>query len=509
MHTIQRVLISVTDKTGAIEFARELSGMGIEIVSTGGTARLLREAGIPVKDVAEVTGFPEMLDGRVKTLHPKIAGGILAIRSNAAHRRAIEEHGIAPIDMVVVNLYRFEDVAAKADARLEDLIENIDIGGPTMIRAAAKNYQDVAVVVSPADYGAVIEEMRKSSGGLSLETRWRLAKKAFRTTADYDAAIGARLEQVDSASPLPSDLSLHAPKLMDLRYGENPHQAAALYGKRGQGVAGAEQLHGKELSYNNLVDLDAAWQLACEFSQPAAAIVKHTNPCGCAEQGSLAEAYRKAFECDPLSAYGGVIGFNRAMDEETAREVAKTFIEAIAAPDYSPEALAVLRTKKSLRLMRVAPGANSLVVKSISGGFLAQTADDARLDRAAAVVKTKRAPSDEEWRALEFAWKVAKHVKSNAIVYARPGQAVGVGAGQMSRVDSVKIGAMKAVLPLSGTVVASDAYFPFPDGVEEAVAHGATAFIQPGGSIRDGEVVAAADRLGVAMVFTGVRHFRH
>jgi phosphoribosylaminoimidazolecarboxamide formyltransferase/IMP cyclohydrolase len=509
MHIIQRVLISVTDKTGVVEFARELSGMGIDLVSTGGTARLIREAGLPVKDVAEVTGFPEMLDGRVKTLHPKIAGGILAIRSNAEHRRAIEEHAIAPIDMVVVNLYRFEDVAAKADARLEDLIENIDIGGPTMIRAAAKNYQDVAVVVSPADYDAVIEEMRKNSGGLALETKWRLAKKAFRTTADYDAAINARLEKVDSASPLPRDLSLRAPKLMDLRYGENPHQSAALYGRRGQGIAGAEQLHGKELSYNNLVDLDAAWQLASEFSQPAAAILKHTNPCGCAEQGSLAEAYRKAFECDPLSAYGGVIGFNRAVDEETAREVAKTFIEAIAAPDYSPEALAVLRTKKNLRLMRVTPGSDSLVVKSISGGFLAQTIDDAKLDRAAAVVKTKRAPSDGEWQALEFAWKVAKHVKSNAIVYARPGQAVGVGAGQMSRVDSVKIGAMKAVLPLAGTVVASDAFFPFPDGVEEAVAHGATAFIQPGGSVRDADVIAAADRLGVAMVFTGVRHFRH
>src|ERR1035437_1986706 len=507
MQTIQRVLISVTDKTGVVEFARELSGMVAEIVSTGGTARLLREAGIPVKEVAEVTGFPEMLDGRLKTLHPKIAGGILAVRSNAEHRHAIEEHGIAPIDMVVVNLYRFEDVAAKAGARLEDLIENIDIGGPAMIRAAAKNYQDVAVVVSPADYGPVLEEMRKD--GLSLETRWRLAKKAFRTTADYDAAIGAHLEKLDSVNLLPPDLSLRAPKLMDLRYGENPHQAAALYGTRGQGIAGAEQLHGKELSYNNLVDLDAAWQLAAEFSLPAAAIVKHTNPCGCAEQGSLAEAYRKAFECDPLSACGGVIGFNRAVDEETAREVAKTFIEAIAAPDYSPEALAVLRTKRNLRLMRVAPGVNPLVVKSISGGFLAQTVDDAKLDRAAVVVKTARPPSLEEWQALEFAWKVAKHVKSNAIVYARPGQAVGVGAGQMSRVDSVKIGAMKAVLPLAGTVVASDAFFPFPDGVEEAVAHGATAFIQPGGSVRDAEVVAAADRLGVAMVFTGGGHFRH
>jgi phosphoribosylaminoimidazolecarboxamide formyltransferase/IMP cyclohydrolase len=509
MHTIQRVLISVTDKTGVVEFARELSGMGAEIVSTGGTARLIREAGIPVKDVAEVTGFPEMLDGRIKTLHPKIAGGILAMRSNSAHRRALEEHGIAPIDMVVVNLYRFEDVAAKTDARLEDLIENIDIGGPAMIRSAAKNYQDVAVVVSPADYGAIVEEMRKNGGGLTLETKWRLAKKAFRTTADYDAAISTRLEKLDSAEPLPHDLSLRAPKLMDLRYGENPHQAAALYGRRGRGIAGAEQLQGKELSYNNLVDLDAAWQLAVEFSAPAAAIVKHTNPCGCAEQGSLAEAYRKAFECDPLSAYGGVIGFNRAVDEETAREVSKTFIEAMAAPDYSPEALAVLRTRKNLRLMRVAPGLDPLAVKSISGGFLAQAMDDAKLDRAAAVVKTRRAPSDEEWKALEFAWKVVKHVKSNAIVYARPGQTAGVGAGQTSRVDSVKIGAMKAVLPLAGTVVASDAFFPFPDGVEEAVKHGVTAFIQPGGSVRDEAVIAAADRLGVAMVFTGVRHFRH
>jgi phosphoribosylaminoimidazolecarboxamide formyltransferase/IMP cyclohydrolase len=509
MHTIQRVLISVTDKTGVVEFARELSGMGAEIVSTGGTARLIREAGIPVKDVAEVTGFPEMLDGRIKTLHPKIAGGILAMRSNSAHRRALEEHGIAPIDMVVVNLYRFEDVAAKTDARLEDLIENIDIGGPAMIRSAAKNYQDVAVVVSPADYGAIVEEMRKNGGGLTLETKWRLAKKAFRTTADYDAAISTRLEKLDSAEPLPHDLSLRAPKLMDLRYGENPHQAAALYGRRGRGIAGAEQLQGKELSYNNLVDLDAAWQLAVEFSAPAAAIVKHTNPCGCAEQGSLAEAYRKAFECDPLSAYGGVIGFNRAVDDETAREVSKTFIEAMAAPDYSPEALAVLRTRKNLRLMRVAPGLDPLAVKSISGGFLAQAMDDAKLDRAAAVVKTRRAPSDEEWKALEFAWKVVKHVKSNAIVYARPGQTAGVGAGQTSRVDSVKIGAMKAVLPLAGTVVASDAFFPFPDGVEEAVKHGVTAFIQPGGSVRDEAVIAAADRLGVAMVFTGVRHFRH
>ncbi len=512
MAKISRVLLSVTDKTGLLEFASALAGMGAELISTGGTARMLRDAGIPVADVSDVTGFPEMLDGRVKTMHPKIAGGILAMRANAEHMAAIEAHGIVPIDMVVVNLYRFEEVAAKAGAHLAELIENIDIGGPTMLRAAAKNYQDVAVVSAPEDYPAILEELRASGGTLSLDTKWKLARKVFRTTADYDSAISARLEQVNAAAPaaaLPDKLAIQAAKLMDLRYGENPHQAAALYGRPGQGIAGAAQLQGKELSYNNLVDLDAAWQLVSEFERPAVAIIKHTNPCGCAEQDTLAEAYRKAFEADPVSAYGGVIGINRAIDEETAREIAKTFIEAIAAPDYSAEALSILGAKKNLRLMRVAPGVDPLVVKSISGGYLAQTADAAKLDRAAAVVKTQRAPSDAEWVALEFAWKVAKHVKSNAIVYARAGQSVGVGAGQMSRVDSVKIGAMKAVLPVAGTVVASDAFFPFADGVEEAVKNGATAFIQPGGSVRDADVVAAADRLGVAMVFTGVRHFRH
>ncbi|HMC62961.1 MAG TPA: bifunctional phosphoribosylaminoimidazolecarboxamide formyltransferase/IMP cyclohydrolase, partial [Candidatus Solibacter sp.] len=337
MNRIARVLISVTDKTGIVEFARELNGLGAELISTGGTARLIRDGGVPVRDVSEVTGFPEMLDGRLKTLHPKIAGGILAMRSNAGHMQAIGEHGIQPIDMVVVNLYRFEEVASKAGAPLAELIENIDIGGPTMLRAAAKNFQDVAVVVSPGDYDAILDEMRTLGGCLSYDTRWRLARKVFRTTADYDAAISACLEQIDAhvdakvdaqvdaqidgAALLPAELSLRAPKAMDLRYGENPHQSAALYGKRGKGIAGAEQLHGKELSYNNLVDLDAAWQLVSEFAQPAAAIVKHTNPCGCAEQASLAEAYRKAFESDPVSAYGGVIGLNRAMDEETAREI--------------------------------------------------------------------------------------------------------------------------------------------------------------------------------------------
>jgi phosphoribosylaminoimidazolecarboxamide formyltransferase/IMP cyclohydrolase len=504
MPQIRRVLLSVTDKTGIADFARGLTALGAELISTGGTARLLRESGIDVTDVSEVTHFPEMLDGRVKTIHPAIAAGVLAMRGRPEHMRALAEHGIAPIDMVVVNLYRFEEAAAKPDATLEELIENIDIGGPTMIRAAAKNYQDVAVVVSPHDYAPILEELR-AHGALTHETHWRLAKQAFRTTAEYDAAISARLE----TGSTPAELSIRAPKLMDLRYGENPHQSAALYGRRGEGVAGAQQLHGKELSYNNLVDLDAAWQLVCEFEHPAAAIIKHTNPCCCAERGELAQAYRRAIECDPVSAYGGVIGLNRTVDEETAREISKTFIEAIAAPEYSPEALAILSAKKNLRLIRVAPHTDRLVVKSITGGFLAQTADTMKLDRAAAVVKSKRAPTEDEWSAFEFAWKVAKHVKSNAIVYARRGLTVGIGAGQMSRVDSVKLGAMKAVLPLAGTVVASDAFFPFADGVEEAAKHGVTAFIQPGGSVRDEEVIAAADRLGVAMVFTGVRHFRH
>ena len=509
MAKIQRALLSVTDKTGIVDFARRLIEVGVELISTGGTAKMLRESGIAVKDVSDVTGFPEMLDGRVKTMHPRITGGILAVRGNAEHSKALAEHGIQPIDMVVVNLYQFEKVAAKAGVTLDEMIENIDIGGPTMIRSAAKNFRDVAIVVSPEDYGAIYEEMRDTGGGLTRETRWRLAQKAFRTTADYDSAITARLAKVDGSGVLPGRLDIRAGKLMDLRYGENPHQSAAVYGSHGAGIAGAEQLHGKELSYNNLVDLDAAWQLVNEFTRPATAIIKHTNPAGCAEQETMAAAYQKALECDPVSAFGGVIGFNRAVDDETAQAVAKLFVEAIAAPDYSAGALEILKGKKNLRLMKVKESSDSLVIKSISGGFLAQTPDTHRLDRSAAEIKTQRAPTDDEWVALEFAWKVAKHVKSNAIVFARAGQTVGVGAGQMSRVDSVKIGAMKAVLPLTGTVVASDAFFPFPDGVEEAAKNGATAIIQPGGSVKDAEVMATADRLGLAMVFTGVRHFRH
>jgi len=504
-----RVLLSVTDKTGVAEFARGLHSLGAELISTGGTAKLLRESGIPVRDVSDVTGFPEMLDGRVKTMHPKITGAILAIRGNAGHMAALEEHGIEPIDIVVVNLYQFEKVAAREGVTTEELIENIDIGGPTMIRSAAKNWQDVAIVTSANDYTPVLEELRQF-GKLSRETKWALAVDAFRVTAAYDRAIAARLGTIGKeAEPLPSTLDLRVPRRMALRYGENPHQQAALYSSGSVGIAGCEQLHGKELSYNNLVDLDACWQLVMEFSKPAAAIIKHTNPAGCGENESLAEAYRQALACDPVSAFGGVIGLNREVDEETAGEVAKLFVEAIAAPSFSEKALSILKAKKNLRLVKVTPVVDSLVVKSISGGFLAQTADTPGFERASCVVKTKREPTEEEWTALEFAWKVVKHVKSNAIVYARAGQTVAVGAGQMSRVDSVNIAAIKAHLPLTGSVVGSDAFFPFPDGLEKAVEHGATAFIQPGGSVNDGDVIAAADRLGVAMVFTGVRHFRH
>jgi phosphoribosylaminoimidazolecarboxamide formyltransferase/IMP cyclohydrolase len=511
MPRIERALLSVTDKTGIVEFAGALTALGVEIVSTGGTYRILKDARIaPLREVASVTEFPEMLDGRVKTIHPRIAGGILAMRSRPEHMTAIEAHGIPKIDLVCVNLYEFEKIAANPDAPLAELIENIDIGGPTMIRAAAKNYQDVAVVTSSADYPALIEELRANDGSLSRETHWNLAKKAFATTAAYDRAVSARLAEIPPTNePLPAMLDIRAPRTIALRYGENPHQSAALYSSGKTGIAGAEQLHGKELSYNNLVDLDAAWQLIGEFDGPASAIIKHTNPCGCAESSTLVESYRWAFEADPISAYGGVLAFNRELDGDTASEIAKTFIEAIAAPGYSDDALKILTGRRNLRLLRVTASPLGPVVKSITGGYLVQTPDVHRLVRSEAEVKTERAPTEEEWVALEFGWKICKHVKSNAIVYARAGQSISVGAGQMSRVDSVKVGAMKAVLPLVGAVVASDAFFPFADGVEEAAKHGITAVIQPGGSLRDADVIAAADRLGLAMVFTGVRHFRH
>jgi phosphoribosylaminoimidazolecarboxamide formyltransferase / IMP cyclohydrolase len=517
MSKIERAILSVTDKTGLVEFAQDLASMDVELVSTGGTARLLREAGIAVKDISELTGFPEMLDGRVKTLHPMVHGGILHRRENPAHVSSIEEHGIVPIDMIVVNLYAFEKTAAKAGVHFEEIIENIDIGGPSMIRSAAKNFQDVAVVTSASDYNAIAKEMQASGGTLSLETNWRLAQKAFATTAAYDSAIASTLERIspeefelDPESKFPETLRMSFQKAMDLRYGENPHQSAALYSNgSGTGVANGRQIQGKELSYNNIVDLEAAWDLAQEYEETVCTIIKHTNPCGTATAETLAIAYNKALECDPVSAFGGVIGVNRIIDATTADEMAKLFVEAIAAPGFEPAALERFAAKKNLRLVEIKHIPQKWVLKNVSGGILLQDNDVRPLQPSDLKVVTKRQPTPEEMRALLFAWKIAKHVKSNAIVYARDGQSVGIGAGQMSRVDSCRIGAMKAVLPTQGTVAASDAFFPFPDGVEEIAKAGSTAIIQPGGSLRDPEVIDAADRLGLAMIFTGVRHFRH
>jgi phosphoribosylaminoimidazolecarboxamide formyltransferase/IMP cyclohydrolase len=519
---MQRAILSVTDKTGLVDFARQLSGLGIELISTGGTAKLLRDSGIAVKDISELTGFPEMLDGRVKTLHPKVHGGILHRRKNPAHVAAVAEQAIQPIDMVVVNLYAFEKTAAKAGVAFEELIENIDIGGPSMIRSAAKNFHDVAVVTSPVDYPAIADELARSGGTLSLESKWGLAQKAFATTAAYDSAIASTLARIPdvnnselgaSSESFPQTLRLSFQKILDLRYGENPHQKAAMYSDgSGVGVANARQLQGKELSYNNIVDLQAAWDLAQEFDPddgPFCAIIKHTNPAGAATGKTLAEAYKRALECDPVSAFGGVIGVNRPIDAEAAEEMHKLFLEVIAAPGFDEAAKARFATKKNLRLVEVKAAPQKWILKSISGGILLQDADSRPLQDIDLKVATQRAPTPEETRALLFAWKVCKHVKSNAIVYARDGQTVGVGAGQMSRVDSAKIGVMKAQLPLKGTVAASDAFFPFPDGVEEIARAGAIAIIQPGGSQRDPEIIAAADRLGLAMLFTGVRHFRH
>jgi len=518
MSKIRRAILSVTDKTGLVDFARKLSTLGVELISTGGTAKLLRDSGIAVKDISELTGFPEMLDGRVKTLHPKVHGGILHRREDPAHRTAVAEHGIEPIDMVVVNLYAFEKTAAKPGVHFEELIENIDIGGPSMIRSAAKNFQDVAVVTSPGDYAAIAEELAKSGGELSPATKWRLAQKAFATTAAYDSAIASTLERISAnghyefhaEAGFPQTLRLSFNKAMDLRYGENPHQKAALYSDgSGRGVANGRQIQGKELSYNNIVDLQAAWDLAQEFAEPMCAIIKHTNPCGTATGKTLVEAYEKALACDPVSAFGGVIGVNRPLDGAAAGEMAKLFLEVIAAPAFDDAAKAIFAAKKNLRLVEVDHTPQKWVLKDVSGGILLQDADVRRLEESDLKVVTKRAPTAEEKRALLFAWKVCKHVKSNAILYARDGQTVGVGAGQMSRVDACRVGAMKSVLPLQGTVAASDAFFPFPDGVEEIAKVGATAIIQPGGSVRDQEVIEAADRAGLAMIFTGFRHFRH
>jgi phosphoribosylaminoimidazolecarboxamide formyltransferase / IMP cyclohydrolase len=522
---IARALISVYDKTGIVEFARELASLSVEIVSTGGTAKLLREAGVAVRDVSELTGWPEMLGGRVKTLHPKVHGGILFQRNKAGDRAQVAEYEIGPIDMVIVNLYPFSATAATPGVTPEELIENIDIGGPAMVRSAAKNFQSVGVVTDHADYPAVLAELQQH-GELTLSTRLSLARKAYARTARYDGEIATELERlsvqgstvsIGELDKLPERINISLQRRQSMRYGENPHQSAALYIPAGaipSGLAGAKQIQGKELSYNNLVDLDSAWALATEFHRPAVAIIKHNNPCGAAEQDSLVEAYLKALACDPISAFGGVIAINRPLDAATAEELSKLFVECIVAPGFEPAALEKFAAKKNLRLLELQRGeaVHEMDMKRISGGMLVQDPDQHELSEAELKVATKRAPSREEIRALMFGWKVCKHVKSNAIVFAREGQTVGIGAGQMSRVDSVKIAVIKAAtakLPLAGSVVASDAFFPFPDGVEEAGKAGATAVIQPGGSKGDPEVIAMAEKYDMAMVFSGVRHFRH
>ncbi|HVG33545.1 MAG TPA: bifunctional phosphoribosylaminoimidazolecarboxamide formyltransferase/IMP cyclohydrolase [Pyrinomonadaceae bacterium] len=546
LRPVRRALLSVSDKTGIVEFASALQRFDVEIISTGGTASRLRQSGINVTDIADVTGFPEMMDGRVKTLHPRIHGGLLALRDNEAHQAAMREHGITPIDMVVVNLYPFEQTVAREDVTLEEAIEQIDIGGPAMIRSAAKNFRDVTVVVSPDDYAKIISELQSTGGSTSLRHRRHLAKTAFQRTMMYDATVSAYLmsseaheqteagihvvtggisgarggggdshvpvHSIEETDPLSDFAQWTMRKACDLRYGENPHQRAALYhtGASG-GVAQAELLGGKEMSFNNYVDADAAWQLVSDFDETACAIIKHTNPAGVALGQSLEEAYRRALETDPISAFGGIVAFNRTVDEGAARALIEIFTEVVIAPDYSEAAIEVLRTKKNLRVLGVGEPvrAEGIEYKQISGGMLAQTRDTYRLTPDELKVVTKRAPSDEELRALLFAWTVCKHTKSNAIVYAREGQTVGVGAGQMSRVDSVKIGAMRAQLPVKGSVMASDAFFPFRDGIDEAAKHGITAVIQPGGSVRDEETIVAANEHGLAMVFTGIRHFKH
>jgi phosphoribosylaminoimidazolecarboxamide formyltransferase/IMP cyclohydrolase len=529
---IHRALISVSDKTGIVDFARELKRFGVEIISTGGTAKALRDAGIEVQDVSDVTGFPEMMDGRIKTLHPKIHGALLALRDNPQHQAVMREHGIEPIDMVVVNLYPFAETIKRADVTLKTAIEQIDIGGPAMIRSAAKNFESLAVVPDARHYEFIIHEMGQHDGALTMELRQELAREAFSKTSAYDEAISTYLNELE-AKEFPIEVSPDAllncdalviHKLSDLRYGENPHQKAALYRSEDPfrdeessarsapyGVVGADLLSGKEMSFNNYVDADAAWQLVCDFEDLSCAIIKHTNPAGVALGTSNEEAYRKALACDPVSAFGGIVAFNRNVDQAAARSVTGIFTEVILAPDYEPAALEVLKTKKNLRVLRAGQPESlaGLEYKQISGGMLVQTRDSHRLKREDLKVVTKRAPSDNEIDDLLFAWTVCKHTKSNAIVYVRDRQTIGVGAGQMSRVDSVKIGAMRAQLPAAGSVLASDAFFPFRDGLDEAAQHGITAVIQPGGSVRDDEVIAAADEHGLAMVFTGVRHFKH
>ena len=521
---VQRALISVFDKTGIVDFAKRLAALKVEILSTGGTAKLLRENSISVRDVSDFTGWPEMLGGRVKTLHPKVHGGLLFRRHHSDDQKQAAEHKIEPIDLVVVNLYPFEATAAKSGLTAEELIENIDIGGPTMLRSAAKNFESVTVVSDNADFARVLSEIQEH-GGTTLATRIELARKVFATTSRYDGMIATELERLAAGEtqvelrgkpPLPERITLSLRRQQELRYGENPHQAAALYVPAGlvpEGLAAAKQLQGKELSYNNLVDLEAARSLVAEFQNPAAVIIKHNNPCGTAEQSTLLAAYLKALASDPVSAFGGVLAFNRVVDAAAAEEIAKLFVECIAAPGFDEKARQIFAAKKNLRLLELTADGlqpeRELQLKRILGGMLVQQPDLGELNDQELRTVTKRIPTAGEMTDMRFAWKVSKHVKSNAIVFAKDGATLGVGAGQMSRVDSVKLAVMKAQSSLAGSVVASDAFFPFPDGVEEAAKAGATAFIQPGGSVRDPDVITAADRLNLAMVFTGMRHFLH
>jgi phosphoribosylaminoimidazolecarboxamide formyltransferase / IMP cyclohydrolase len=526
LRKVRRALISVSDKTGIVDLALELKKFGVEIISTGGTAKALRDGGVDVLGVSDVTGFPEMMDGRVKTLHPKIHGGLLGVRDNPDHIEAMRAHGIQPIDLVVVNLYPFVKTIERDRVSLEEAIEQIDIGGPSMIRSAAKNFRDVVVVTSPDDYAELISELNAKEGETPLDLRLTLSARAFWRTADYDSAIFRYLashtrgpkylfgqkSSADATAPSRAEFALILQTVAELRYGENPHQQAFLCNMGDDGkIANAELLSGKEMSYNNYVDADAAWQLVCDFEENACTIIKHTNPAGVALGATTEEAYRRALACDPVSAFGGIVAFNRGLDAAAARAVTEIFVEVIIAPDFENEAIDVLKTKKNLRVLRAGEPvrAEGLEYKQISGGMLVQTKDAHRLSRADLKVVSSRAPSEKEIEDLLFAWTVCKHTKSNAIVYARDGQTVGVGAGQMSRVDSVKIGAMRAQLDVKGSVLASDAFFPFRDGIDEAAKHGITAVIQPGGSVRDEEVIAAANEHGLAMVFTGVRHFKH
>ncbi|ADU92768.1 bifunctional phosphoribosylaminoimidazolecarboxamide formyltransferase/IMP cyclohydrolase [Geobacillus sp. Y412MC52] len=510
---VKRALISVSNKEGIIPFAKQLAELGIDIISTGGTKRALEDAGVPVISISDVTGFPEILDGRVKTLHPAIHGGILAVRSDERHQAALKEHGIRPIDLVVVNLYPFQQTIAKPDVTLAEAIENIDIGGPTMVRAAAKNYADVAIVVDPADYPIVIEEL-KMTGSIQAKTRQQLAAKAFRHTAAYDAMIAEYLTNLTGEN-YPETLTVTYTKKQSLRYGENPHQSAAFYAKplgAAFSIANATQLHGKELSYNNINDANAAINLIREFQEPAVAAIKHMNPCGVGVGATLLEAFTKAYEADPVSIFGGIIAVNREVDKETAERMHDIFLEIVIAPSFSDEALAILTKKKNIRLLTLdftGPDVKENMLVSVNGGLLVQEADTFTLEDAEWNVVTKREPTEAEREQLRFAWKVVKHVKSNAIVLAKNGMTVGVGTGQMNRVGAAKIAIEQAGEQAVGAVLASDAFFPMDDTVEAAAKAGITAIIQPGGSIRDADSIRKADEYGIAMVFTGVRHFKH